>query len=157
MRKINRMKIVQFSTEYHASTFAWYSHEKFFFLLILQNFHVKRKSHENHASYFSLLYTCIIIVNTDVEKVPYILITMCEIDEGAFNEKRHKYLYIGMSRFMVSRRFLFIPSMCRQWTKFLRTLPFQAPHLSSSMSPIFRTLGNPVSSWVLTLTTPFYS
>lgn len=96
-------------------------------------------------------------VNTDVEKVPYILITMCEIDEGAFNEKKHKYLYIGMSRFMVRRCFLFIPSMFRQWTKFLRTLPFQAPHFSSSMSPIFRTLGNPVSSWVLTLTTPFYS
>lgn len=149
MRKINRMKIVQFSTEYHASTFAWYSHEKWFCKISMWK--------GNHASYFSLLYTCIIIVNTDVEKVPYILITMCEIDEGAFNEKKHKYLYIGMSRFMVSRRFLFIPSMCRQWTKFLRTLPFQAPHLSSSMSPIFRTLGNPVSSWVLTLTTPFYS
>lgn len=149
MRKINRMKIVQFSTEYHASTFAWYSHEKFFFLLILQNFHVKRKSCE--------LLFLVIYMYYNVEKVPYILITMCEIDEGAFNEKKHKYLYIGMSRFMVRRCFLFIPSMFRQWTKFLRTLPFQAPHLSSSMSPIFRTLGNPVSSWVLTLTTPFYS
>lgn len=149
MQKINRMKIVQFSTEYHASTFAWYSHEKWFCKISMWK--------GNHASYFSLLYTCIIIVNTDVEKVPYILITMCEIDEGAFNKKKHKYLYIGMSRFMVRRCFLFIPSMCRQWTKFLRTLPFQAPHFSSSMSPIFRTLGNPVSSWVLTLTTPFYS
>lgn len=64
-------------------------------------------------SYFFLLYICIIIVNMDVEKVLYILIIMCEIDEGVFNEKKYKYLYIGMSRFMVRRCFLFILFMCR--------------------------------------------
>lgn len=147
MQKINRMKIVQFnfnriSCEHICMIFAWE--------VILQNFHVKRKSCE-------LLFLVIYMYYNSKYGCRYWL-QCARLMKALLTKKGINTCILEWVGSWSVGVFLFIPSMCRQWTKFLRTLPFQAPHLSSSMSPIFRTLGNPVSSWILTaLTTPFYS